>query len=49
MEQVGQNGYKWQQTLSDGLLYYQERKEYLANLLRHTSGHESFIIYKEID
>ena len=45
MEQVGQSGYKWQQTLGDGLLYYQEQKEYLVNLLRHTSGHESFIRY----
>ena len=45
LDQVGRNGYKWQQTIIDGLNYYQEKKEYLANLLRHTSGQESFIRY----
>lgn len=45
MERVGKNGYTWQHTLLDGLTQYQNEKEYLANLLIHTGGHDSFIRY----
>lgn len=37
--------YAWTQTLRDGAKRYEEEKEYLANLLLHTSGHDSFIQY----
>ncbi len=45
MEQIGKNGYTWRQTLMDGLMNYQSGKEYLVNLLTHTSGHDSFVRY----
>lgn len=45
MGQVGSNDYTWRQTLLDGLTQYQKEKEYLANLLIHTGGHDSFIRY----
>ncbi|MBQ7745640.1 MAG: TetR/AcrR family transcriptional regulator C-terminal domain-containing protein [Ruminococcus sp.] len=45
MEKIGKNGYSWNNTLLEGMRYYQENKEYLANLLRYTSGHDSFVRY----
>ena len=35
----------WKQALSDASDYYDARKEYLCNLLLHTTGHESFLRY----
>ena len=46
MGRIGVNGYTWRQTLIDGALYFKAEKEYLANLLRHTSGLDSFVRYK---
>ncbi|MBQ3264936.1 MAG: TetR/AcrR family transcriptional regulator C-terminal domain-containing protein [Ruminococcus sp.] len=43
MKQIGQNGYPWRQTLLDGARGFQKNKDYLNNLLRHTSGQDSFI------
>lgn len=43
MDQVGKNGYSWNQTLYEGMEYYEKNKDYLANLLQHTSGYDSFI------
>lgn len=43
MNQIGNNGYPWKQTLLDGAKGFQKDKEYLANLLRHTKGQDSFI------
>ena len=37
--------YLWKQTLYDGARMYNENKKYLANLLKHTSGHDSFMRY----
>ncbi len=45
MDQVDGVSYSWKQTLLDGALLYQSQKEYLANLLHHTSGHDAFILY----
>lgn len=45
MDQIGANNYSWKQTLYDGARMYSEKKEYLVNLLKHTSGHESFMRY----
>ena len=46
MERVGHDGYTWKQTLRDGALMFERERDYLANLLRHTSGHDAFIHYK---
>ena len=43
MKQIGKEGYLWKQTLLDGAKGFQKDKEYLANLLKHTSGQDSFI------
>ena len=43
MDRVGKDGYSWNQTLYEGMEYYEKNKEYLANLLQHTSGYDSFI------
>lgn len=45
MKGVVNNEYKWRQTLIDGLKAYIDQKEYLTNLLKSTSGHDSFIRY----
>ena len=43
MGQIGVNGYPWKQTLLDGANRFQAEKEYLANLLLHTGGYDSFV------
>ena len=45
----GMNGSKreWQNVLRSSAEFFQERKSYLANLLLHTSGLESFIAYMQ--
>lgn len=45
MENTLKNKWKWRQTLLDGLLHYYDEKDYLTNLLKNTSGHDSFIRY----
>lgn len=45
MEPVDENIYAWKQTLFDAAVYYQKYKDYLANLFRNTSGHDSFVRY----
>ena len=45
VDQVGSDGYQWKQTLYDGAQLYRKNKEYLVNLLQHTSGHDSFMRY----
>ncbi len=42
---IGKDDNTWKQTLLNGAKRYDERKEYIANLLLHTSGHDSFISY----
>ena len=37
--------YTWNQTLIDGAKWFYAEKEYLANLLQHTTGHDSFVRY----
>ena len=36
---------EWRQSLSDAAEYYDEQRQYLANLLTNTSGYDSFIRY----
>ena len=45
MSKVGRDGYTWKQTLLDGARMFERERDYLANLLRHTSGHDAFICY----
>ncbi len=45
MDKVGIDDYVWSDTLTDGMQFYLENKEYIQNLLRHTSGHDAFIRY----
>ena len=45
MEQVDGATYPWKQTLLDGARQFWAQREYLANLFRHTSGHDSFVRY----
>lgn len=45
VDRIGSEDYVWKQTLYDGVRLYNEKKDYLANLLKHTSGHESFMRY----
>lgn len=45
VDQTSADDYLWKRTLYDGALLYSENKEYLMNLLKHTSGHDSFMRY----
>ena len=45
MDQIGADDYVWKQTLYDGARLYYENKDYLVNLLKHTSGHDYFMRY----
>ena len=45
MNRVGTDAYEWKDTLTDGIRYFRENKEYMQNLLCNTSGHDAFIRY----
>ena len=45
VDQTSSDDYQWKQTLYDAACLYKKNKEYLVNLLQHTSGHDSFIRY----
>lgn len=45
VDQTALDDYRWKQTLYDGARMYSENKDYLRNLLRNTSGHDSFTRY----
>ena len=45
VDQTSEDDYRWKQTLYDGARMYYENKDYLVNLLKHTSGHDSFVRY----
>ena len=45
VDQTSSDDYQWKQTLYDGARLYNENKDYLINLLRNTSGHDSFMRY----
>ena len=45
MKGILNNKRKWRQTILDGLAHYHKEKDYLTNLLKNTSGHDSFIRY----
>lgn len=43
MNQIGVDDYSWRQTLLEGVNYFEQNKAYLANLIKHTNGHNSFV------
>ncbi len=45
MVPFGKDRSLWKKTLSDAAEYYNRNKTYLANLLLHTSGYDSFLRY----
>lgn len=45
MDRLNEKDYLWGQVLLDWAAYFQQEKEYLMNLLLHTSGHDAFIRY----
>lgn len=45
LEQVDRNKTFWKKTLSDASDYYAKRKDYIGNLILHTTGHDSFVRY----
>lgn len=45
MARIGTEKYDWKQTAMDAAVSFQATKGYLANLFRHTSGHDSFARY----
>ena len=45
MERLNKKDYLRSQVLLDWATYFQQEKEYLMNLLLHTSGHDAFIQY----
>jgi len=44
MDKIG-GDYKWKDTLTEWVAYFLKDKEYMQNLLRNTSGHDSFVRY----
>ena len=46
MDRIGVDGFTWRQTLLEGALMFDRERDYLANLLCHTSGYDSFVRYK---
>lgn len=45
MGRIGMDGCRWEQVLPDAAAWFDSDREYLSNLLLHTSGHDSFIRY----
>lgn len=45
MGKIGKDGHTWEKSLTDGAKWFKKEQGYLVNLLKHTSGHESFIRY----
>lgn len=45
LDRAGAGSGEWKQTLLDTAYRYRDEKDYLANLLLHTSGHDSFVQY----
>lgn len=45
LDQVEGHKTSWKQALTDAAEYYSSHREYLSNLLLHTSGYDSFVRY----
>lgn len=44
VDQLRGDGTSWRQALKQAAVYFSEHRRYLANLLTHTSGYDSFIL-----
>ena len=44
-DRVGIEGYTWSEAMLDSARLFLQEKNYLSNLLLHTSGHDAFIRY----
>ena len=45
MDKTENDNYEWKSTLLEGNLHFESQKDYLKNLLMHTSGMDSFSAY----
>ncbi|MBQ8933161.1 MAG: TetR/AcrR family transcriptional regulator C-terminal domain-containing protein [Lachnospiraceae bacterium] len=45
VSRIGGSSKEWKETLLECARHYREEKEYLANLLLHTEGYDSFLRY----
>ncbi len=45
VDQTGKDDFEWKQIFWDVALLYNEQKDYLRNLLLHTSGYDSFSMH----
>ena len=45
MDQMDDPEYEWKKTLQEGAFLFHEQRDYLKNLLLHTTGYESFSKY----
>ena len=45
MKKIDGENYTWKDSIADGFKYFLDNKEFLKNLIAHTSGQDSFINY----
>lgn len=45
MGRIDDSGYSWRRTLKDGAEHFFDERDYIVNLIRHTTGHDSFVRY----
>ncbi len=45
LEPLSRSRAMWRRTVIDGAVYYNDHRAYIANLLLHTSGYDSFLLY----
>ena len=43
VDKIGEGGYLWQDTILDGLRFYEKNRKFMVNALKHTNGRDSFI------
>lgn len=43
MGRIGKDNYPWSRSLYDGLHHFWDKKDYMKNLLLHTSGYDAFV------
>ncbi len=44
LDQLKGDGSSWRRALESAAAYFGQHRQYLANLLTHTSGHDSFVV-----
>ncbi|MBQ6527101.1 MAG: TetR/AcrR family transcriptional regulator C-terminal domain-containing protein [Clostridia bacterium] len=45
LKELNGDAYSWRKALENAAHYFQEHRQYLANLLTHTSGYDAFIFH----